>query len=338
MLHAFALAAALLAARTPEPAPREQILVVSQAEHHLSILDAATLELEAQIATPQGPHEVVAAPDGRTAYVMNYGGRTPGHTVSVVDPLAGKELERWDLGALRRPHGIARVGDHLWTTVEQNNAIARIDLTTGAVDRIIGHGQRVGHMLAFDPATERAFVANMMSSSVSIIQTALRPGHGVVRVLEVPPEPEGIALTPDGSELWLGHRVGGHVTVIDTGSLEVAHRIDFGGFAYRLAPTPDGKHMLGTCNATGELVVMDVATHTITKRLAVGTAPAGFALSPDGTHAAVSLLADSTVVVVDLETGATRKSAPTGISPDGIAWTRVAPRAEAPEAADPTTD
>ena len=331
MLSNFALAAALIATQAPDAKPREQILVVSQAEHHLSILDAATLEIEAQVPTPQGPHEVVGTADGRTAYVMNYGGQTPGRTISVIDPLAGKEVERWDLGALRRPHGVARVGNHLWTTVELNNAIARIDLTTGEVDRVFGHGQRIGHMLALDPASERVFVANMLSSSVSVIETALRPGLGTVRTVEVPEQPEGIALTPDGSELWLGHRTGGHVTVIDTESLEILSSIDFGGFAYRLAPTPDGKHMLGTCNATGELVLMDVETHAVARRLPVGLAPAGFALSPDGTHAAVSLLADSTVVIVDLNTGELRKSAPTGASPDGIAWTRIEPPAvEAP--------
>lgn len=316
------IAAPLAPQATPAPTT-ERILVVSQQEHHLSILDPTGLTLEAQVPTGQGPHEVVTTADGTRAFVMNYGGAQPGNSISVVDPLAGRELERVDLGALERPHGVQRVGDAVWITFEANNAVGRFDLTTRRIDRVLGHGGRVGHMLAFDPATERAFVANMFSASVAVIDTKRAPGYGRVRTVDVPAEPEGIALTPDGRELWLGHRKGGQVTVVDTGTLEVKARLDFGGFAYRLAPTPDGKSMLATCNATGELVVMDVATHTIARRLEVGANPAGFCLSPDATRAAVSLLSDSTVVIVDLATGATRKSPPTGASPDGIAWTTV---------------
>jgi DNA-binding beta-propeller fold protein YncE len=306
---------------TRETQHHEQILVVSQQEHHLTVLNAETLEIEAQIPTPDGPHEVITSADGALAYVMNYGGREPGHTISIIDARAHKELGQIDLGALRRPHGLARHGDALWITNETNNAVARVDLKTKQVDRILGHGGRIGHMLAFDPASERVYVANMLGNSVSMIETAQRPGSGTVRTVEVAAQPEGIALTPDGTELWLGHRQGGMVTVLDTKTLEVKASIDFGGFAYRLAPTRDGQAMLATCNATGELIAMDIKTHAIQTRWPVGANPAGFCVSPDGNQVAVSLLSDSTITILDLKTGARRSSPAMGASPDGFVWT-----------------
>src|SRR5262249_45781226 len=53
----------------------------------------------------QGPHELVASPDGRFAFASNYGsGPAPGHTISMIDLAAQKEIRRIDVAPLSRPH------------------------------------------------------------------------------------------------------------------------------------------------------------------------------------------------------------------------------------------
>src|SRR6266581_9304229 len=107
--------------QTPSPA----LLVLNKEDATLSIIDPGTLKTVAQIPTGEGPHEITVSDDGKMAFVANYGGRTPGNTISVMDLAAQKELRRVDLGALRRPHGIVFSGGKVWFTAEQNRLIAR---------------------------------------------------------------------------------------------------------------------------------------------------------------------------------------------------------------------
>src|SRR5215472_8558714 len=84
--------------QTPSPA----LLVLDKEDNMLSIIDPATGKTVARIPTGEGPHEIAASDDGKLAFVANYGARTPGNTISLIDVVAQKELRRVDLGALRR--------------------------------------------------------------------------------------------------------------------------------------------------------------------------------------------------------------------------------------------
>src|SRR5205085_10388115 len=133
------------AAQTPSPAP----LVLDKEDNMLSIIDPASSKTVARIPTGEGPHEIAASDDGKMAFVANYGARTPGNTISVIDLLAQKELDRVDLGVLRRPHGIVFAEGQVWFTAEQNRLIARYDPASNQIDWLLGIGQNGTHMLRF---------------------------------------------------------------------------------------------------------------------------------------------------------------------------------------------
>src|SRR5262249_40090222 len=65
------MAAASVLAQTT---PKESLLVLSKRDHTLAIVDPATLKVVAKMPVGDDPHEVIAAADGKTAYVSNYGG------------------------------------------------------------------------------------------------------------------------------------------------------------------------------------------------------------------------------------------------------------------------
>ncbi len=119
------LLTAPLPAQDPPPGPADvpaaaiprlpvlRLLVLLKNTAAMSLLDVTKGEEVARVAVGDGPHEVAVAPDGRTAVVCNYGGRTPGSTLSVIDVPTAKVLRTIDLlvgdGERRhlRPHGIA---------------------------------------------------------------------------------------------------------------------------------------------------------------------------------------------------------------------------------------
>ncbi|MGC1834536.1 MAG: hypothetical protein WA714_15870, partial [Candidatus Acidiferrales bacterium] len=104
---ALLIAAAIATtAQTQAPTPSPALLVLNKSANQLAILDPATKQVIARIETGEGPHEVAASDDGKLAFVTNYGAKDPGHSLSVIDLVARKEIHRVDLGPLGRPHGV----------------------------------------------------------------------------------------------------------------------------------------------------------------------------------------------------------------------------------------
>src|SRR5256886_16837142 len=70
VLGVFLVAANLAEAQTPSPA----LLVLEKSDNMLAIVDPANLQIVARVPAGQDPHEIVASPDGKLAYISNYGG------------------------------------------------------------------------------------------------------------------------------------------------------------------------------------------------------------------------------------------------------------------------
>src|SRR5580658_11270408 len=90
------------AAQIPSP-----VLLVLNKEGTLAIVNPANKQIVATVRVGDTPHEAAASTDGKLAFVSNYGGSTPGNSLSVVAVASKKQIERVDLGPLRRPHGVA---------------------------------------------------------------------------------------------------------------------------------------------------------------------------------------------------------------------------------------
>src|SRR5579884_683589 len=109
MVALIGLAAGVLwGQHTPSPA----LLVLAKSDQALAIVDPVTLKVVAHVPSGPDPHEVVASPDGRLAFISNYGFGAY-HTISVVNLPAQKALPRIDLGILLGPHGLAFAGGEL---------------------------------------------------------------------------------------------------------------------------------------------------------------------------------------------------------------------------------
>jgi YVTN family beta-propeller protein len=302
---------------------RPSLLVLNKGENTLAVVDLSTMQVAARIPTGEGPHEVVVSADGRTAYVSNYGAEKPGNSLSVIDLAARKETKRVDLGALWRPHGLAERNGKIYFTSELARVVARYDPAADKVDLVVGSGQLITHMLVMHPKRPVIYTANIFSNTASVIELDRQEQPGPpprVTHVAVGPKPEGLDVSPDGRELWVGHNDDGGVSVIDTETNKVKEAFKAGGVPIRIKFTPDGKRVLISSPTTGDLVVFDAATRKELKRFAVGEAAVGIAVSADSRRAFVASMATGKVTAVDLETLAVAGTVQTGQGPDGLAW------------------
>lgn len=298
------------------------LLVLNKADNTLAIVDPLALKVVARVPVGEGPHEVVASADGRTAYVGNYGTQqVVGSSLSIIDIAARKETKRVDLGALRRPHGIVEAGGKIYFTAEANRAVARYDPATDKVDWLMGTGESVSHMLVITPDAKRIYTANMLSNTVTAINVGGGPTPPNITQIAVGKTPEGIGISPDGREVWAANRAEGTISIIDTATNKVVETIaKFSQLPFRVAFTPDGKRVLIPDPVGGELIIFDAATRKETGRIKLEGGTVGVAVAADSRRAYVCLQETGSVAAVDLEKLEVVGKVETGKGPDGIAW------------------
>ncbi|MFI5279115.1 MAG: YncE family protein, partial [Gemmatimonadales bacterium] len=108
--------------------------------------------------------------------------------------------------------------------------------------------------------------------------------------------PQGIAVSPDGSTLYVANE-SGDLDVVDIASGNVTAPLNFGAGAFGLALSPDAVQLYATLWTVGSVAVVDRATLTIVKTISTGGIPRRVAFSPDGLTAAVASEGGSVVFI-----------------------------------------
>ena len=318
----LSLSATGLVANAQTQTPSPALLVLDKEDNRLSIIDPDTAKTVARLPTGEGPHEIVASDDGKLAFVANYGARTPGNTLSVMDLGAQKELRRVDLGALRRPHGITFADGKVWFTAEQNRLIARYDPASNQIDWLLGVGENGTHMLVFSKDRSQLFTANIGSDSITLLRRGADPALAWMAThIAVGKGPEGADISPDGKEFWAANSGDGSISIVDVGASKVVVTLDVHtNHSNRLKFSMDGKLVLVSDPGGNTLVVLDAASRKELKRINIGRQPEGILIPPDGARAYVALAGEKTLAVLDLKTLEVSQRISTGNGPDGLAW------------------
>ena len=334
MLFTYLLAASFAAAQKPSPA----LLILEKSDNSLAIADPASSKIVARVPAGQDPHEIVASPDGKLAYISNYGGLDSTlNTISVIDLAAHKALPAINLGALRSPHGLDFVRGKLYFTAETSKVIGRYDPATQSIDWILGIGQDRTHMVALSENPDRIVTSNVNSGTISIVEQVSPQGGGAGPSAGGPPKSwrvtsvpsgrgsEGFDISPDGREIWAANAQDDTVTIIDASAKKALQTLPIPvPHANRLKFTPDGKWVLvaggGASSGVANLVILDAATRKEVKQFNLGGGSAGILVVPDGSRAYVAVSARDKVAIIDLKTLAVTGEIPTGKQPDGLAW------------------
>ena len=326
MLVALLLAAS---ANVASQDVRGTLLVANRTGGSISLFDLATgVEMARVPIGPAIPHEVGVSPDGRLALTGEYGPNdAPGRHVVVIDVAAGRLVDRIDLGPKSRPHSVVFLPDgrRAVATLEQSDRLALLDVVDRRVIRTYPTGGREGHMVRLSPDGARAYVSSRgAEGTLSAISLA---GEAPPIVIPTGEGAEGLAVTPDGGEVWVVNRVAKTISIVDTRSLKVVHTIDVPPDARRAEISPSGRVLVphaGADSAPAQVLsVYDVKTRALVNRLAMHEGrkgPGGFGIHLAGERAFVSDRADRALFIVDLADLTARRTLATGHDdPDGLA-------------------
>jgi len=317
----------ILATATAMPAYADTLIVGNKREHTVSFIDLTSGKEVRRVETGKAPHEVAVSPDGKTAVVVSY--RMAGYignSLDVFDVLSGEKIKTIDLGEYKAPHGLKWVGDtsSVVVTTEASRHLIRVDIETGEVTQAISTGQEGSHMVALSPDLTRAFVANIGSGSVAIMDLT---AHKRIRTVKAGQGTEAIAVTPDGREVWVGNNSSKNIMVFDAASFEKRATIKTAGIPIRVEISPDGAFAAVSEADLNRVSIYDVAKRDIITTIDMspvgGKVPVTLLFDPDGSRLWAATTRAARVVEINTSDWTISRTLAAGQGSDGLGYSPV---------------
>ena len=329
VLIALSLSAAFLLVRTravEADTLSNFLLVANKGDHTLGLIDP---QAGRQFATVDEAgvtgHEVIASPDGRTAYVPIYGDSgvglpgSDGSNLVVVDLASRKVTGSIDFGRGVRPHCpmIGPKDGLLYVTTELDKSVTIIDPKTLKTVGSIPTTQPESHMLAITRDGRRGYTANVGPGTVSVLDMG---GRKTIAVIPVAPKIQRIALSVDDRLVFTSDQTKPQLAVIDTATGKVKTWVQMPAQGYGTAPTPDGRWLVVALRTGNQVAVVDLKSMKVAHTVDVPAVPQEVLIPPDGKIAYVSCDASRKIAAIRISDWKVEKVIDAGPGADGLAW------------------
>lgn len=311
-------------------AANAQLLVVNQRNATVSVIDPATgkqLGVIAENTPGVHGHEIIATPDGRTAFLPIYGSTgigkpgIDGHEMLILDIASHAIAAHLDFGHGVRPHlpVLDTKRNLLYVTTELDKSVTVIDPVTRKIIGKVPTGAEQSHMLVLSSDGTRGYTANVGPGSVSVLDM---PGRKTITVIPVASDVQRIAISNDNRWVFTSDQGQPRLAVIDTRTNRIAKWIDMPGTGYGAAPTRDGKFLLIAIPAKNQVAVIDLAAMKVVRTIDVPAKPQEVLVRPDGKVAYVSCMDVGKVAAIDVNDWKVAKVIDAGPGADGLGWVR----------------
>jgi len=257
----------------------KRLFVTVESDHTLRIIDTATRQVIGSVKVSGRPNQVAVTPDGKYVAVPI----RDGDKVDIVD--VGKQAVVKSL-PIKEPHNALNTGSNRYMFVSSmgSHEIRVIDLEKMDYSAVIPAGGRP-RPYAVSADGNTMFVAVAELHGFNIVDV---PEKKVIERVEIPaehptPHPlqyetadtrtHGLALTPDGSELWVSSLLDDCVYIYDVKTKKIVGKVATGTGPNWLAFTPDGKFLSVSNADSDDVSVIDVKSRRELTRIKVGKVP-----------------------------------------------------------------
>lgn len=277
-----------------------KVYVANEESDTVSVLDAASFRMLANVRVGAKPHNVQASPDGQRVWVTNNG-----------EPATADASAHQDMG--KEEH----------QTMGRAGAVWVIDANSDAVVAKIPVGLHPAHVV-LTPDGRFAYVTNGGDNTLSVIDASTQRRVSTIAVGKFP---HGIRFSPDGTQAYVANLKGGTVSVVDTASQKEVTQIPVGKGPAQVGFTPDGRLAFVSLSEENAVAVIDPATRKVLRRIAVGTVPIQLFATPDSRTLLVANQGTrhkpgKTISMIDLGSFEVVKTVETGSGTHGVALDR----------------
>jgi YVTN family beta-propeller protein len=264
----------------------KRLFVTVETDQTLRIIDTATQQIIGTVKVSGRPNQCAATPDGKYVAVPI----RDGDSVDVVDVAQQKIVKRLPI---KEPHNALNAGSNRYIYVSSmgSHEIDLIDLQKMEFTAHIPVGGRPRpYTVSTDGKTMYVAVADLHGFVIVDI-----PGQKVMERVEIPAEhatlkkllyetpdtlTHGLALTPDGNELWVSSLKDDAMYIYDVKTKKIIGRVNTGESPNWIVFTPDGKYACISNAETDDVSIIDAKTRREVTRVKVGKVPKRLALGP----------------------------------------------------------
>lgn len=258
----------------------ERLFATVESDHTLRIIDTKTDQQVGTIALTGRPNQCAVTPDGKYVVVPI----RDGDSVDIVDAALRKVVK---VLPLKGPHNaVAYPASNRFVFVSSmgDREIAQVDVSTLAYSAEIPVGG-VPRPFVIDAQGQRMFVAESNLHGFTIVSI---PEKKVLERVEIPsikkaPHPRpfepidtlthGLALSPDGNELWVTSLIDDSIYVYDIGSRKVSQRLPTGDGPNWVSFSPDGRFVGVSNSDSHDVSIFDAKGHKELARIKTGGVP-----------------------------------------------------------------
>ena len=124
----------------------------------------------------------------------------------------------------------------------------------------------------------------------------------VVNIVRAGTDPEQVAVSADGTRLYVANEDAGEASVVDIATGDILAALPVGGEPEGVRISPDGSVVYVTSEEDNQVSAIDTAANEVVAVFEVGARPRASAFSPDGSRAYVTAENSGTVHIVDTST------------------------------------
>ena len=266
------------------------LFVTVESDHTLRLVDTRTGQAKATIKLSGRPNECAVTPDGRYVAVPI----RDGDSVDIVDVMQKKVVK---VLPIKEPHNAVSTASNRYLFVSSmgSNAVNVIDLETMSFSAIVPAGGRPRpYVISSDGKTMYVAVSYLHGFDIVSI-----PDKKVLQRVEMPaqhsgaPRPRkfetpdtlthGLALTPDGKELWVTSLLDDCIYIYDLQARRFTGRMATGDGPNWIVFSPDGKYGCVSNTDSDDVSIFDAKERREVARVKVGKVPKRLAIGMEPT-------------------------------------------------------
>ena len=258
------------------PADGRSVFVTIESENNLKAIDTRTGKITATIPVTGRPNECAATPDGRYVGVPIRNG----NSLDIVDMRAKKVVK---VLPVKEPHNCFNAGsnDELYVSSMGSHEIEVVNLKTMTYSAKVPVG---GIPRPYAVTSDRKTLYSALTGLHGFVVASV-PERKVVERVTLPPAPpldcplevntptHGLALTPDGSKLWVTSLADGGLYVWDVVTKKTSAMIRVGKCPNWITFSPDGKYGVVSNSDDNDTSILDAVSGEEVARVKAGKGP-----------------------------------------------------------------
>src|SRR6266542_5838280 len=334
--------------------PGYLVFVSNERSGDITVIDGATDAVVTTFKAGKRPRGIHATPDGKRLFVTLSGSprmapgldenRAPADKradgLGVIDPVAGKLIDRWHVGSDPEQFAISKDGKFAFIANEDDASASIVDLNSGQSRgkiKVSEEPEGVG----VNPSNGEVYVTCEEKGEAFVIDP---DQQRVIAKIDTGGRPRSVAFLPDGSRAYVACENGGYVAEIDAKSHNLLSKIQLptGSLPMGTAISTDGKELYVSTGRGNAVAIIDTQKNevprspllsargegegeeSIVAMIPVGNRVWGIALEPSGSKLYTANGASNDVSVVDVKSRKELRRIKVGDGPWGIAIVNVA--------------